>query len=55
MAPLFHPVAAHFPKLAARDSVDILLEISLAECLASMHGGLDDEEALDTMLDDLLH
>lgn len=57
MAPLFHPIAAHFTRQpVTSEPVDILLEISLATCLAGLQEkSLDQEEVLDSMLDELLH
>lgn len=58
MAPLFHPIAAHFAHQPSPsgDTVDILLDISLADCLASLaspHEGVDEDDALDSLLADL--
>lgn len=55
MAPLFHPIAAHFAHQPspACEPVDILLDISLADCLACLDDGMDEDDALDSLLADL--
>lgn len=55
MAPLFHPIAAHFAhrSSSACEPVDILLDISLADCMASLKAGLDEDDALDSLMADL--
>ncbi|RZL12008.1 MAG: hypothetical protein EOP40_00400 [Rubrivivax sp.] len=58
MAPLFHPIAAHFAHLPSprSETVDIPLDISLADCLASLasvDNRMDEDDALDSLLADL--
>lgn len=56
MAPLFHPVSAHFGPAISDDSLNLSPAMDMATCLAGLeHNAPDADEAMDTMLDQLLH